>query len=145
MRPPLLPPTRRLWLAALLFLGQTPTASAGMPAQLVAGFEHLFYSLRHQRGARPPRTCAPPEALSVIDVHRNLLYASDRVDRWLMQTVLEHSSSHPAREAAAAWVDAYDAVLALGAAASRAQVLADEAYRATATMAGLPTGDWRHQ
>ena len=81
----------------------------------------------------------------MIDVHRPSLYGSDQSDRWLMQTVLEHSSSHPARRAAAAWVDAYDGALALGAAASRAQVLADAAYRATATMAGLPTGDWRRQ
>jgi hypothetical protein len=62
-----------------------------------------------------------------------------------MQTVVEHSSSDPARVAAAAWVDAYDAALALGAATSKAQVLADAAYRATATMTGLPTGDWRLQ
>jgi hypothetical protein len=61
-----------------------------------------------------------------------------------MQTVLEHSSSRPARQAAAAWVGAYDAALALGAAVSRAQLLADAAYRATATVTGLPTGDWRH-
>jgi hypothetical protein len=81
----------------------------------------------------------------MIDVYRTPLYGNDRSDRWLMQTVLEHSSSYPAREAATAWVDAYDAALALGAAASRAQVLADAAYRSTATMAGLPTGDWRRQ
>ena len=81
----------------------------------------------------------------MIDVHRASLYGNDQPDRWLMQTVLQHSSSHPAREAAAAWVDAYDAALALGAAVSRTQVLADAAYRATATMSGLPTGDWRHQ
>jgi hypothetical protein len=81
----------------------------------------------------------------VIDVHPTPLYATDQSDRWLMQTVIEHSSSHPAREAAAAWVDAYDAALALGAAASQAQVLADAAYRSTVTTAGLPTGNWRHQ
>ncbi|HEY1297144.1 MAG TPA: hypothetical protein VGJ60_29045 [Chloroflexota bacterium] len=80
----------------------------------------------------------------MIDVHRPP-YSSDQSDRWLMQTVLEHSSSHPAREAAAAWVGAYDAALALGAAVSRAQLLADAAYRATATFVGLPTGDWRQQ
>jgi hypothetical protein len=62
-----------------------------------------------------------------------------------MQTVLEHSSSHPAREAAAAWVGAYDAALALGAAVSRAQLLADAAYRTTATVTGLTNGDWRRQ
>jgi hypothetical protein len=92
-----------------------------------------------------PRTCAPPEAPKVIELHSTPLYSNDQPDRWLMQTVFEHSSSHPAREAAAAWVDAYDAALSLGAAVSKAQVLADAAYRATATMAGLPTGDWRRQ
>ena len=81
----------------------------------------------------------------MIDVHRTPLYGNDQSDRWLMQPVLEHSSSHPAREAAAAWVGAYDAALSLGAAASQAQVLADAAYRATATVTGLPTGHWRHQ
>ena len=81
----------------------------------------------------------------MIDVHRAPLYSNDQSDRWLMQTVLEQSSSHPAREAAAAWVEAYDAALALGAPVSRAQVVADAAYRTAATMAGLPTGDWRHQ
>ena len=44
----------------------------------------------------------------MIDVHRAALYSNDQSDRWLMQTVLEHSSSHPAREVAAAWVGAYD-------------------------------------
>ena len=79
----------------------------------------------------------------MIDVHRTPLYGNDQSDRWLMQTVLEHSSSDPARDAAAAWVDAFDAALAFGAAASQAQVFADAAYRATATVTGLPTGNWR--
>jgi hypothetical protein len=83
--------------------------------------------------------------LSVIDVHRTSLYGNDQSDRWLMQTVLEHSRSDLARTAAAAWVHAYDAALVLGAAVSKAQALADAAYRATATMTGLPTGDWRSQ
>jgi hypothetical protein len=81
----------------------------------------------------------------VIDVHPVPLSSNDQSDRWLMQTVLEHSSSHAAREAAAAWIDAYDAALTAGAAVSRAQALADAAYRATATTTGLPTIDWRHQ
>jgi hypothetical protein len=81
----------------------------------------------------------------MIDVHRTSLYGNDQSDRWLTQTVIQHSSSHPAREAAAAWVHAYDAALALGVAASRAQGLADAAYRATAAATGLPTRDWRHQ
>jgi hypothetical protein len=59
-----------------------------------------------------------------------------------MQTVLEHSSSRPAREVAAAWLDAYDAALALGAAARQAHVVADAAYRATATRAGLSDCGW---
>ena len=79
----------------------------------------------------------------MIDVHRAALYSNDQSDRWLMQTVLEHSSSDSARTAAAAWLDTFDAALALGAAAPHAHMLADAAYRATATMAGLPTGDWR--
>jgi hypothetical protein len=115
-----------------------------MLTQLLAECEHLFYSLRHQRGARPPPHLRPPEALLVIDVHRTSLYGNDQSDRWLMQTVLEHSSSHPAREAAAAWVEAYEAALALGTDASQAEVLADAAYRSTAITAGLATGDWRH-
>jgi hypothetical protein len=112
-------------------------------AQLVAEIEHLFCSLAHQCGARLPRTCAPPEAFPVIDIHRPPLYRNDQSDRWLMQTVLEHSSSHPVREAAAAWVGAYDAALALGTAVSQAQVVADAAFRSAATIAGLSTGDWR--
>jgi hypothetical protein len=81
----------------------------------------------------------------MIDVHRAPLYSNHESDRWLMQTVLEHSSSHSACQAAAAWVGAYDAAIALGATASQAQLLADAAYRAAATITGLPTGDWRHQ
>jgi hypothetical protein len=49
-----------------------------------------------------------------------------------MQTVLEHSSSDQARAAATAWLEAYDAALALGAAIPRAHELADLAYRAIA-------------
>ena len=64
-------------------------------------------------------------------------------DRWLMQTVLEHSSNDQAREVAAAWLDAYDTALALGAAVPQAHVLADVAYRVTTTRTGL--GDWRER
>jgi hypothetical protein len=35
-------------------------------------------------------------------------------DCWLMQTLVEHSSSDQAREAATAWLAAYDTALALG-------------------------------
>ena len=79
----------------------------------------------------------------MIDVHHTLLDGNDQSDRWLMQTVLKHSGSDPARAAAAAWLDAYDAAVALGAATLQAQVLADAAYRATATFSGLPSGDRR--
>ena len=54
-----------------------------------------------------------------------------------MQSVAEHSSSDPAREAAAAWLAAYDAALALGVAG------ADAAYRVTAIRAGLPLTERR--
>jgi hypothetical protein len=54
-----------------------------------------------------------------------------------MQSVAEHSSSDPAREAAAAWLAAYDAALAVGVADVDAGVHADTAYRVAATRAGL--------
>jgi hypothetical protein len=79
----------------------------------------------------------------VTNLARNSLSGDDQSDHWLMQTILEHSSSDSARTAAAAWLDTFDAALALGAAAPHAHMVADAAYRATATMAGLPTGDWR--
>ena len=64
-------------------------------------------------------------------------------DHWLMQTLVEHSSSDQAREAAATWLAAYDAALALGAAAEQAHVQADAAYRVVATRSGLPVVDRR--
>ncbi len=73
----------------------------------------------------------------MIDVRHFPIAANDHADRWLMQTVLEHSSSHQAREVAAAWLDAYDAAVSRGAAAAQAHVLADAAYRMTATRTGL--------
>jgi hypothetical protein len=78
----------------------------------------------------------------VIDVQHIPLYNNDQPDRWLMQSVLDHSSSDLARAAAAAWVDAYDA-LSLGATSPKAQMLAESALRTIPTIAGLPTGDWR--
>jgi hypothetical protein len=91
----------------------------------------------------PGRLSAGTAEALVTNLAHKSFSGDDRSDHWLMQTVLEHSSSDSARDAAAAWVDAYDGTLALGAPASQAQVLADAAYRATATLAGLPTGDWR--
>jgi hypothetical protein len=59
-------------------------------------------------------------------------------DRWLMQAVAEHSSSDQAREAAAAWLAAYDTAVALGPSIAAAQAHADVAYRAAAARTGLP-------
>jgi hypothetical protein len=64
-------------------------------------------------------------------------------DRWLMQTLVEHSSSDQAREAATAWLAAYDTALALGVADAEAGVHADAAYRVATTRAGLPTAERR--
>jgi hypothetical protein len=102
----------------------------------------LFYSVAHWRLACLAELTRR-RRLTVIDVHHTLLDGNDQSDRWLMQTVLKHSSSDQARAAAAAWLDAYDAAVVLGAATAQAQVLADAAYRATTTLVGLPTGDWR--
>jgi hypothetical protein len=68
----------------------------------------------------------------------NLLPVDAHSDRWLTRTLAEHSSSNQAREAAAAWLAAYDTALALGVAALEAGVHADKAYRVAATRAGLP-------
>jgi hypothetical protein len=116
-----------------------------MPTQPIAAIR--TFVLQCAAPARRPSTphLRAAGGFSVIDVNHTHLYGNDQSDCWFMQTVLQHSSSPPAREAAAAWVGAYDAALALGAAASRAQVLADAAYRATASVTGLPTGDWRRQ
>ena len=64
-------------------------------------------------------------------------------DRWLMQTLVEYSSSDQAREAAATWLAAYDTALALGAVAEEAHVQADAAYRVATTRAGPPVTERR--
>jgi hypothetical protein len=69
----------------------------------------------------------------VIEVRHVPAHPVEHADRWLVQTVVEHSSSPQARDLAAAWLGAYDAALALGATAPQAHVLADAAYRANAT------------
>ena len=74
----------------------------------------------------------------MAQVSRNLLSVHLHSDRWLMQTLAEHSSSDQAREAAAAWLAAYDTALALGVADVVAAVHAHTAYRVAATRAGLP-------
>jgi hypothetical protein len=76
-------------------------------------------------------------------VSRNLFPVQLHSDRWLMQTLLEHSSSDQAREAAAAWLAAYDTALALRSAPADAHIHADTAYRVAATRAGLPVAERR--
>ena len=78
----------------------------------------------------------------MTEVRLIAVQSNDHSDRWLMQTVVEHSSNEEVREVAAVWLDAYDAARALGAAARQAHLLADAAYCATATRTGLPIGDW---
>jgi hypothetical protein len=58
-----------------------------------------------------------------------------------MEAVVEHSSSDQAREAAAAWLAAYDTAVALGSPTTAAQAHADVAYRAAAARTGLPDVD----
>ena len=79
----------------------------------------------------------------MAQVSRNRSPVHPHSDRWLMQSVAEHSSSDPAREAAAAWLAAYDAALALGVAGAEAAAHADAAYRVTAIRAGLPLTERR--
>ena len=76
-------------------------------------------------------------------ISRTLSAVDPDTDRWLMQTLVEHSSSDRAREAACAWLAAYDSALALGAVAEEAHVQADAAYRSAATRAGLPMTERR--
>ena len=76
-------------------------------------------------------------------VSRNLVPIYPQSDRWLMQSLVEHSSSDQAREAAAAWLAAYDTALALGGGAAEAHAHADTAYRVAATRAGLPVTERR--
>ena len=58
-------------------------------------------------------------------------------DRWLMQSVLDHSASGQAREVASAWIAAYDTALALGAPDPVAHLHADAAYLTAARRVGL--------
>jgi transcriptional regulator with XRE-family HTH domain len=84
-----------------------------------------------------------PTEAAMTQVSRNLIPVHPHFDRWLMQSLVEHSSSDPAREAAAAWLAAYDAALALGVVDAEAAVHADAAYRVAAIGAGLPLTDRR--
>jgi hypothetical protein len=76
----------------------------------------------------------------MTQVSRNLFPVHPHADRWLMQSLVEHSSSDRAREAAAARLAAYDTALALGLPAAEAHCHADMAYRVAAARAGLPEG-----
>ena len=58
-------------------------------------------------------------------------------DRAMMEALLAHSSSGPAREAAAAWLAAFEAARAVGAQDAEAAVRADEAWRRAATRVHL--------
>jgi hypothetical protein len=60
-----------------------------------------------------------------------------------MQSLVEHSSSDPAREAAIAWLAAYDTALALGVAPEEAHFRADAAYLVAATRTSLPMTERR--
>jgi hypothetical protein len=55
-----------------------------------------------------------------------------------MESLVEYSSSDQARQAAAAWLAAYDTALASGLPTTEALRHADAAYRVAATRAGLP-------
>ena len=74
----------------------------------------------------------------MAQISRTLFPLQPQSDRLLMQTVVEHSSSDPAREAAAAWLAAYDTALVLGVDSELAHLHADTAYRVAASRAGLP-------
>ncbi len=76
-------------------------------------------------------------------ISHNLFPVQPQSDRWLMQTLVEHSSSDQAREAAAAWLAAYDTALELGAVAKEAHLQADAAYLIVAARAGLPLTERR--
>jgi hypothetical protein len=79
----------------------------------------------------------------MAQISRNRFSLQPQSDRWLMQTVVEHSSSDPAREAAAAWLAAYDTALELGLPVAEAHRHADTAYRVVAARVGLPVTEGR--
>ena len=62
-------------------------------------------------------------------------------DRAMMEALLAHSSSGPAREAATAWLAAFETARAVGAREEEAAVRADEAWRRAAERVHLlPVG-----
>jgi hypothetical protein len=73
--------------------------------------------------------------------HSTRLSLSDScVDRWLIQAVVQLSSSAAAREVAAAWVATYDTARASGSGEDEACARADHAYRVAARRIGLAVG-----
>jgi hypothetical protein len=80
----------------------------------------------------------------VTTLAHTLLSDADQSDHWLMRTVLEYSSSDPARSAAASWLAAYERARLGGISAPQAYRDADTAYRAAATRTGLFTHGWTH-
>jgi hypothetical protein len=58
-------------------------------------------------------------------------------DQAMMQSLLAHSSSGPAREAATAWLAAFETARAVGVLDTQAAVLADQAWQRAAERAQL--------
>ena len=70
--------------------------------------------------------------------HTTRLPVSDPfADPWLIQAVVQLSSSPAASQAAAAWLATYDAALAAGSSKDEACVRADDAYHLAAEKVGL--------
>ena len=67
-----------------------------------------------------------------------ILFPHDFPDRWLTEAVVRLSSSPPAREAARAWLAAYETTRATGIDASEAHRRADAAYHQMAVQSVLP-------
>jgi hypothetical protein len=67
-----------------------------------------------------------------------LLYSDDFADRWLTEAVVRLSSSPLAREAARAWLAAYDTARAGDIAEGEARRRADAGYRQVVARSVLP-------
>lgn len=67
----------------------------------------------------------------------SLLADSRTFDQAMMEALLAHSSSGPAREAAAAWLAAFETAQAVGTCEDEAHARAHEAWRRAATRVHL--------
>ena len=67
-----------------------------------------------------------------------LLYSDDFADRWLTEAVVRMSSSPSAREAARAWLAAYDAARGGSSAEGEARRRADAAFHQVVAQSVLP-------